>query len=480
MLPLRFLGLLVCLLAAQVWCKPSKSVEGLDYNDDDPPSDYNDDDNADNEDELDAFEEPPQILSTPQIIHVRNGSTIWLPCLLKNADHVAALWLKDDDTLFFDSGPISTDERMIRLPNNTLVIRNVTSSDSSDHYECSILTTPKITITHRVLVDDVPSAATPPHKQTLIYVVPGKRVDVVAGDNVTIGCETKSQPTPQIKWYHENERVRSNVIVSGNSITITKVTRRDAGRYQCLLENGSENPPVEAINVIVNYAPEIETKGKWVHTGLGVESRLTCIVHAHPHATVTWLKDKQEVLPKKGSVEIRSNKTKHYLDILHTEKEHFGNYTCVAENKLGRAEKSIILTGLPSQAIISGGEVSKTSTGLLLKWHLESYSPITEYRLEYRRKGEGNWTTLSPMVQNGNGNTFTVEHIIEGLQPGSYEAILMARNDFGWSPPSKPHSFVGEKDDQQAQQVKESGASKPVLAVATLFLVVSSCAFTSL
>lgn len=50
---------------------------------------------------------------------------------------------------------------------------------------------------------------------------------------------------------------------------------------------------------------------------------------------------------------------------------------------------------------------------------------------------------MKPTVTNGRGNQFIVEHTIEGLQPGSYEAIVMARNDFGWSLPSKPHIFVG-------------------------------------
>lgn len=82
-----------------------------------------------------------------------------------------------------------------------------------------------------------------------------------------------------------------------------------------------------------------------MHTGLGVESRLICNVHAHPRAKVTWFKDQQEVSPKKGSVEIKVNKTRHILEIPHTKKEHLGNYMCVAENELGRTEKIIFLTG---------------------------------------------------------------------------------------------------------------------------------------
>lgn len=37
--------------------------------------------------------------------------------------------------------------------------------------------------------------------------------------------------------------------------------------------------------------------------------------------------------------------------------------------------------GLPSQAMIFDGEMTKTDSGLILKWQLESYSPITEYKV---------------------------------------------------------------------------------------------------
>lgn len=488
--PFKFLNLLVVLLAVQAWCKPAKDLDGMDYNDDDPPSDYNDDDIATEDEEPSGSEEPPQIMSRPDSVHVRNGSTIRLPCLVKNADKYAVMWKKGDEILYYDSNPMTTEKnRIVRLPNNTLVIYNATTNDTSDDYECSILYMPPVTIKHRVLVDSgrypmpppPPPPPTQPHKP-LIQVTPGKKVEVTAGESVTLGCETRIEPTPVIKWYHETMRVGNDVIVSGNQITITDVNRHDGGRYRCLVENDSNNPPVESINLIVHHAPEIETKGKWVHTGLGVESRLTCIVHAHPHGKVTWFKDQEKVVPKKGTIEIHGNKTRHILEIMHTTKEDLGEYTCVAENKLGRAEETISLTGLPSQPMISGGEMTKTGSGLTLKWQLESYSPITEYELEYRRKGDERWTVVKPTVTNGKGNQFTVEHMIEGLQPGSYEATLRARNNFGWSLRSKPHVFTGDYGDEQAEQVKGSPsvASQFAINIVTIFLVVSSCAFTSL
>jgi len=62
--------------------------------------------------------------------------------------------------------------------------------------------------------------------------------------------------------------------------------------------------------------------------------------------------------------------------------------------------------------------------------------------LQYRRKGDQEWNIVEPEVKDGKGNQFTVEYPIRELQPGSYEAILKARNAFGWSLDSEPHTFT--------------------------------------
>jgi len=43
-----------------------------------------------------------------------------------------------------------------------------------------------------------------------------------------------------------------DVILDGNYITIRKVNESHSGLYQCLAEDGSKMPAMEAINVIVH------------------------------------------------------------------------------------------------------------------------------------------------------------------------------------------------------------------------------------
>lgn len=467
---MRFVALLIVLLAAQALCKPAKSAEGQDYPDDETQSDY--DDPTDEDDDPGTSEEPPQFVSTAKTIHTTNGSTIWLPCTVKNTENVAVTWKRNDENLYYDSTAMTNDTmRIVRLPNNTLVIHNVTVNDASDDYECTILQDPPITIKHTVIVD-----------ANKIHVYPSKTIHANAGETITLGCDISMQPAPEIKWYHKSVRIHNEGHPS-NQLTLRNINKHHNGVYHCLVEDGSNHPPVGVITVVVNYAPEIEAKKETVHTGLEVESELTCVIHAHPAPRVHWYKDQKEVRNQTGKFEIRTEKNHHTLKILHTEQEDLGKYRCLAVNELGKTEKTLVLTGAPSQAAIFGGEVTRTDRGLILKWRVQSYSPITEYKLEYRRKGTHEWMVVSPTVTNGQGTQFTVKHEIEGLQPDSYEAILVARNEFGWSQPSKPYTFTGEYVIEEAENAVEkqaSAASRSTLALATLFLVVSSCAFTSL
>ncbi|XP_031832963.1 protein amalgam [Nomia melanderi] len=474
MLPTRFVGLLLVLFVTQAWCKPTKSSESEDYHDDDPPPDY-ESEPIEDDDEPGTSTEPPQILSKPKVIHAKNGSTVSLPCIVKNTENVAVSWKRNNETLYYDSFAVTNDtRRIVRLQNNSLVIHNVTVNDMSDNYECSILEKPAITIRHRLIID----VDTSP-----IRVTPGSTVQVTAGEKLVLGCMTTMQPPPKIKWYRKIKK--SLVLNDGmptNHLTIKNVTRHNSGEYYCLAEDGSERPPVQVISVVVNYPPEIEVERDSVHTGLHVESNLTCKVYAHPAARVRWFKNQKEIQPEPRRIELKTVKPLYTLKIADTKEQDLGEYKCVAENKFGQAEKSIVLTGSPSEARIESGGAAKTNRGLILRWRLDSFSPITEYVLKYRRKGETNWIILKPTVTNGKGIEFTVEHEIEELQPGSYEATLEARNEYGWSQPSKPYIFMGEEVIEEAENVQgqKAAASQPTLALATLLLVISSCAFTSL
>lgn len=67
-------------------CKSTKSTENEDY-EDDPPLDEEDeeDEDAEDADNLGVTSPPPQILSLPMSIRVKEGDTVKLPCTVIHA-----------------------------------------------------------------------------------------------------------------------------------------------------------------------------------------------------------------------------------------------------------------------------------------------------------------------------------------------------------------------------------------------------------
>ena len=51
------------------------------------------------------------------------------------------------------------------------------------------------------------------------------------------------------------------------------------------------------INSIIysTVAPEIEVERPFIHTGLGYEAQLSCLVHAEPPPNVIWYKDSTQL-----------------------------------------------------------------------------------------------------------------------------------------------------------------------------------------
>lgn len=114
-------------------------------------------------------------------------------------------------------------------------------------------------------------------------------------------------------------------------------------------------------------------------------SEISCEVDAHPRAHVKWWKD-GAIVSKEGRKihkHEKGGKTMHKLVIEHTRKEDLGTYTCKAANDLGEASKDVILTGAPAKPVLNHGEDRHTQKAHMVRWRVQSFSPITEYLVSW-------------------------------------------------------------------------------------------------
>ena len=89
-------------------------------------------------------------------------------------------------------------------------------------------------------------------------------------------------------------------------------------------------------NLCSANAPEIEVDKSWVHGGIGEEAVISCIVYGDPPPNVRWYRETM-VLARNENRLMEQFGIRHRLVIARVREQDFGNYSCFAENDLGKS-----------------------------------------------------------------------------------------------------------------------------------------------
>lgn len=473
-------SLLVCLLAAKGFCRPESNEDLYKYPNDeeDDEGDFDDDNKDDTDNAL-----QPVMKSKPLTLEVHPGETVVLPCATVNHTYdmasFAVRWEKDGRTLYLDTvhaGP--KDPRIIlNISDRSLVVANVSASDSG-HYYCIYSSNPPVQVMHIINVF-APAA--------IRSIQPRGSVSVEKGSAVTLKCDVTGYPPPVIAWKKsgKHEHPDATVIATSENITLNSVERLDSGTYECTARN-NQGPKVSArVSIRVTYAPEIDIDEELVTSGKDYETKLKCVVHAEPKAKVYWLKDNAPI-SNLDHVKTFTEGNKHYYHIEKTQVSDFGKYRCVANNSKGTTNsKEIELTGKPLTPRLIRANVGADGRSLDVEWHIISFSPILEYKVQYRNtKDSGKWQMLETPVKDAeDGNVYKLQYQLKDLPDGGFLVSLRARNFYGWTNPANPHSFTikNESNEATAETSKleeghmQSDSTRP--RITAVLMIFSLCAF---
>lgn len=220
-------------------------------------------------------------------------------------------------------------------------------------------------------------------------------------------------------------------------------------------------------------APEVETERATVHTGIGLEAQLVCIVHSEPAPSVLWFRDTAQLgTTEQHSPHSRGNR--YTLTIRNVTASDFGNYSCVASNVHGKARGHLSLTGSAGLAVFDSPPIAPEKDIYNISWSVNSHAAIIEYRLFFRQQprhhrphhsqesnssammayrnewnsvllpGEGVVNPQLPAPPPYPGVTRQKKfYLIRGLQPATnYEARVQAKNVHGWNKMSPIFHFT--------------------------------------
>uniref|UniRef100_A0A8D8IEM5 Limbic system-associated membrane protein n=3 Tax=Culex pipiens TaxID=7175 RepID=A0A8D8IEM5_CULPI len=337
----------------------------------------------------------PGFLTLGQKYSIAIGSRVVLPCKInetENSSHYVLAWKRDIAVLTAGGVKVTVNPRIRLMPiqgttdqhgalstGYNLEISDVRVTDAGD-YICQIGSMEPKEIVHTLEV------LVPPK---IDFVSPQNKLDVHKGAPIRLECQGSGNPPPKIIWSRRN-----NVLPNGEAnktgpvYDLLHATRHASGHYKCTADNRVGQPDSRDILVNVLYPPEIEVEQQIVHSGVGHEAQLVCIVHAEPAPNVIWYKETTQLgTTEQHSQQVRGNK--HSLIIRNVTYLDLGNYTCQASNSLGKDRGSLSLSGLPTICYFDSPTLSSYRDQYNISWTVQSYSPIREYRLFYRMQSKG-------------------------------------------------------------------------------------------
>ncbi|XP_037403209.1 neurotrimin isoform X3 [Pygocentrus nattereri] len=265
-------------------------------------------------------------------ITVRQGETVFLSCSQGDVvTHTA--WLNRSSILYAGEDKWSVDPRVSLVTLNrdefTIKIENVDMSDEG-LYVCAVQTSSKPRTTSVHIIVQVPPK----------IVNFSKDLVVNEGANVTLMCLASGKPEPAISWKMLSPS-GDGLGSDDEYLEIPSITRQRAGEYECSAVNDIATE-TKTMQLVVNYPPTV-FEGRDVGVTLGQRGVLQCEADAVPEADFEWYRDDRRISNGFDGIEIEDSGALSKLTFFNVSETDYGNYTCVAINKLGSANTSFVL-----------------------------------------------------------------------------------------------------------------------------------------
>ncbi|XP_072281639.1 neural cell adhesion molecule 1 isoform X9 [Pyxicephalus adspersus] len=244
------------------------------------------------------------------------------------------------------------DNRFGMLTNNYLQIRGIKKTDEGT-YRCEgrILARGEINFKDIKVIVNVPP--TVEARQLIVNATAN------LGESVTLGCDAKGFPEPEISWTKKGELIEDvgdkytfNEDIS--EMTIHRVEKEDEAEYICIAENKAGDNEA-TVQLKVYAKPKITYVENKTAVELDNEITLTCEASGDPLPSITWRTatrnitdedkaswtrpDKEETLD--GQTVVQGHIRMSSLTLKDIQYTDAGEYFCIASNVIGQDTRAM-------------------------------------------------------------------------------------------------------------------------------------------
>uniref|UniRef100_A0A672SX24 Neural cell adhesion molecule 1-B-like n=1 Tax=Sinocyclocheilus grahami TaxID=75366 RepID=A0A672SX24_SINGR len=170
--------------------------------------------------------------------------------------------------------------------------------------------------------------------------------EFLVNQTATIPCVVSGKPAVEILWFRNDRIVNDDGrghlrILPDRSLQILGIQQEDRGTYTC--EGRIKGRPIMRelqISVVVNEPPTvlINQKGIKVSAGPDTTVSIACLVKGVPTPNISW------IFPSPADdSRYKFNSDKSELTISAVTRSDFGEYVCIATNKIGENSATFIL-----------------------------------------------------------------------------------------------------------------------------------------
>ncbi|XP_032708404.1 immunoglobulin superfamily member 10 [Lontra canadensis] len=295
---------------------------------------------------------PPVILEQKrQVIVGTWGESLKLPCTAKGTPQPSVHWVLSDGS---EVKPLQfINPKLLLFANGTLYLRNVASSDRGT-YEC--IATSSTGSERRVVILTVEEQETIPR----IEFASQRWTEVNFGDKLLLNCSAIGEPKPKIIWRLPSKavvdqwhRMGSRIHVYPNgSLFIGSITEKDGGDYLCVARNKMGDDLI-LMHVSLRLKPakiyhKQHFKKQVFH---GKDFQVDCEASGSPVPEISWSLPDGTMINNAMQADDSGRRTRRYTlfdnGTLYFNKVGIaeeGDYTCYAQNTLGKDEMKVHLT----------------------------------------------------------------------------------------------------------------------------------------